>query len=217
MATEFEGILQQVASYYSERVRVHGPTPQGVDWNSATSQELRFEKLLTVCEESSDFSLVEYGCGYGQLVAFLGGKKRNFQYLGVDISRDMICQAEQLFGEAKQCRFHLGDTSPDICDYAVASGVFNVKQDVAPETWWDYMCHVLNDMNVHSRRGLAFNCLTTYSDPGRMRSDLYYADPCAVFDFCKRNFSRNVSLLHDYDLFEFTVVVRKITSKISGA
>jgi hypothetical protein len=26
---------------------------------------------------------------------------------------------------------------------------------------------------------------------------------------CKRRFSRNVALLHDYDLYEFTVLVRK--------
>lgn len=217
MVAEFKEILQSVASYYSERVRAHGPTPQGVDWNSAASQELRFEKLLTVCEGDDDFSLVEYGCGYGQLVAFLRERRRSFQYLGIDISRDMISQAEELFGELEQCKFHLGNTSPDVCDYAVASGVFNVKQEIAPKTWWDYMRHVLNDMNVHSRKGLAFNCLTTYSDPDHMRSELYYADPCTVFDFCKRKFSRNVSLLHDYDLFEFTVVVRKITRNMSGA
>lgn len=216
MAKAFEGILQQVASYYSERVKAHGPTPQGVDWNSAASQELRFEKLLTVCEEDSDFSLVEYGCGYGQLVAFLREKGRSFQYVGIDISRDMICEAEKLFGGTERCRFHLGHTSPDVCDYAVASGVFNVKQEVAPKTWWEYMRYVLEDMDAHSRKGLAFNCLTTYSDPHRMRNDLYYADPCAVFAFCKRNFSRNVSLLHDYDLFEFTVIVRKEACHTSG-
>jgi SAM-dependent methyltransferase len=217
MLREFEEILQKVASYYSERVRVHGPTPLGVDWNSAASQQLRFEKLLTVCEEDNDFSMVEYGCGYGQLVASLMATGRRFQYLGLDISKDMISQAEKLFGKLEQCKFHLGDTSPDVCDYAVASGLFNVKQEVGPQTWWDYMRHVLNDMNVHSRKGLAFNCLTTYSDPDRMRSDLYYSNPCAVFDFCKRNVSRNVSLLHDYDLFEFTVVVKKKTHNISGA
>ena len=29
------------------------------------------------------------------------------------------------------------------------------------------------------------------------------------FDFCKRNFSRNVALLHDYGLYDFTIIVRK--------
>jgi hypothetical protein len=48
--------------------------------------------------------------------------------------------------------------------------------------------------------------LTKYSGADRMaqRPDLYYG-----FDFCKRRFSRNVALLHDYGLYDFTILVRK--------
>jgi len=41
------------------------------------------------------------------------------------------------------------------------------------------------------------------------RPDLYFGDPLLYFDFCKRNFSRNVALLHDYGLYDFTILVRK--------
>jgi hypothetical protein len=62
-------------------------------------------------------------------------------------------------------------------------------------------------MAALSRRGFAFNMLTGYADADRMRPDLYYADPHAVFDRCRR-FSRRVALLHDYPLYEFTMLVR---------
>jgi hypothetical protein len=42
-----------------------------------------------------------------------------------------------------------------------------------------------------------------------MRPDLYYADPCFFFDYCQRRYLRRVAVLHDYGLYEFTVVVRK--------
>jgi hypothetical protein len=42
-----------------------------------------------------------------------------------------------------------------------------------------------------------------------MRPDLYYGDPCALFDHCKRRYARNVAVLHDYGLYEFTILVRK--------
>jgi hypothetical protein len=42
-----------------------------------------------------------------------------------------------------------------------------------------------------------------------MREDLFYADPCELFDYCKTRFARNVALLHDYGLYEFTILVRK--------
>lgn len=53
--------------------------------------------------------------------------------------------------------------------------------------------------------------LTKYSDADRMaeRPDLFFGDPLFFFDFCKRNFSRNVALLHDYGLYDFTILVRK--------
>jgi hypothetical protein len=51
--------------------------------------------------------------------------------------------------------------------------------------------------------------LTSYSDPDKRRPDLYYADPLALFDHCKRTYSRFVSLIHDYPLYEFTLLVRR--------
>ena len=67
----------------------------------------------------------------------------------------------------------------------------------------------LRKMDDHATQGMAFNMLTKYSDADKMRADLYYADPLFLFDYCKRNFSKNVALLHDYRLYDFTILVRK--------
>jgi hypothetical protein len=57
-----------------------------------------------------------------------------------------------------------------------------------------------------SRLGFAFNLLTTFVD---FRADgLFYADPCAFFRFCKQEISPDVVLLHDYPLYEWTMIVR---------
>jgi len=42
-----------------------------------------------------------------------------------------------------------------------------------------------------------------------MKDELFYANPCNFFDFCKNNFSKNVSLIHDYGCYEFTIRVIK--------
>ena len=34
------------------------------------------------------------------------------------------------------------------------------------------------------------------------------ATPLGSFDHCKRKFSRNVALLHDYELYDWTMAVR---------
>ena len=71
------------------------------------------------------------------------------------------------------------------------------------------MWQTLAAINSLSGKGFAFNVLTKYSDPEFMRTDLYYADPLFLFDYCKAKFSTFVSLIHDYPLFEFTILVRK--------
>ena len=43
----------------------------------------------------------------------------------------------------------------------------------------------------------------------RHQADLFYADPLHLFDRCKRTYSRFVTLLHDYPLYEFTIIVRR--------
>ena len=77
------------------------------------------------------------------------------------------------------------------------------------EAWHAHILSSLHGLNGGGRRGFAFNCLTRYSDAALMRPHLFYADPCELFDYCKTRFSRDVALLHDYGLWEFTIAVRR--------
>jgi len=94
-------------------------------------------------------------------------------------------------------------------DYAIASGIFNIRLESSETEWRQYVTGILDRMNRMARKGIAFNMLTSYSDAEFMKAHLYYADPCFYFDYCKRNFSRSVALLHDYGLYDFTILVRK--------
>jgi hypothetical protein len=79
------------------------------------------------------------------------------------------------------------------------------------DEWRGMVTDTLRRMDRLCTKGFSFNMLTSYSDAERMaqRPDLFYGDPLFFFDFCKRNFSRNVALLHDYGIYDFTILVRK--------
>ncbi|MGF6655107.1 hypothetical protein OKW34_005697 [Paraburkholderia youngii] len=94
-------------------------------------------------------------------------------------------------------------------DYSVASGIFNVRMERTDSEWLDYVKATLDVIAESSREGFSFNCLTSYSDRDKMRDYLYYTDPAWAFDFCKRRYSPHVALLHDYGLYEFTILVRQ--------
>lgn len=202
-------ILDEVASYYSEKLAQHGETPLGVDWNSEESQTLRFEQLCKIITVTESFTLNDLGCGYGALFEFLANKYQAFSYLGIDIAEGMIQAAMKRYQANTQARFVVSAEPDNLADYGVASGIFNVRLGRSDAEWRGYLEGMLNVLDRTSRLGFAFNCLTLYSDEDKQRDDLYYADPCLLFDLCKRRYARQVALLHDYGLYEFTILVRK--------
>jgi len=204
-----KAILKDVAAYYSSKLAQHGTAPKGVDWNSKESQEVRFEQLCKVIDSSRAFSINDLGCGYGALVDYLRGRNWNFSYAGYDVSESMIGAAQIRLPESETTHFEVAAEPSRHADYGVASGIFNVRLDHSDEEWLSFIHSTLDILNRTSKRGFSFNCLTSYSDKDKMRADLYYANSLDLFDLCKTKYSKNVSLLHDYDLYEFTILVRK--------
>lgn len=202
-------LLTEVAEYYTTKLAEHGETPRGVDWNSEEGQTLRFEQLCKIIDTKNHFSVNDLGCGYGALYDFLVNKYDEPSYLGVDVSDGMIKAAEQRYKYQPQARFVLSSEPSQVADFGVASGIFNVRMGRSDDEWRSYLEATLDVLDRTSRVGFAFNCLTSYSDKDKMRDYLYYADPCVLFDLCKRRFSHNVAVLHDYGLYEFTILVRK--------
>jgi len=202
-------ILKDIEKYYSQKINTHGPVPAGVDWNSEDSQLIRFEQLLKITSAIiGPFSLLDFGCGYGALYRFMQPRIKNFNYSGYDISEPMIKEAHSLIND-KTVKFSTNLNELGQPDIAVASGIFNVKQNSSQEEWFEYVKETLHRINHISLKGFSFNMLTSYSDTDRKKEYLYYPDPCEIFSFCKREFSKEVALLHDYNLYEFTILVRK--------
>lgn len=203
-------ILKKVAEYYSEKLKIHGENHLGLDWNSKESQFLRFEQLSKIIDYSTPFSLLDYGSGLGDFVHFLQQNKAStFDYIGFDLSKEMIEISNKRFDSNPNVLFTNSEPTQKV-DYLIASGIFNVMpQPYDLKLWEEYIYSCLNSFNQLSSKGFAFNVLTSYSDLEYKKDYLYYADPLKLFDYCKQSFSRNVALLHDYNLYEFTILVRK--------
>jgi len=200
--------LDQVRSYFDKRIQEHGASPLGADWNSEESQNLRFDQLLKVVETQT-FSILDYGCGYGALADYIEQKGFHANYYGFDILDSAIEMAQRTHSGKPNITFTLNKDHLPVCDYTVASGIFNVRGEQSFEDWTNYVIGLLHHFNTLSRRGFASNFLTKYSDTDKMRADLYYADPLYLFDYCKRKFSKNFALLHDYRIYDFTIIVRR--------
>jgi cyclopropane fatty-acyl-phospholipid synthase-like methyltransferase len=205
--SEKNRILGRVNDYYSRKVIEHGATPGGVDWNSEAGQVLRFQKLIEIVDRGGSFSLCDFGCGYGAMAEVVLSAFPECRYTGIDVSSDMIFEAKKR--SLPQSEFLVSSELTGRFDYIVASGVFNVKLDIELPEWESYIYQNLCNFYQACEKGFALNFLSTYSDPEFRKERLFYADPLHFFDFVKRNISKKVSVLHDYELYEFTLLVRK--------
>lgn len=207
-----QAIFDNISDYYSEKILQYGATPQGVDWNGADSQDLRFKQLLKVINSTDAFFKInDIGCGYGKFYSYLQSHfNTQFHYQGYDLSQDMIQSAQNQNSRPNNEFIKIEKTENILpADYSIASGIFNVKMELSNDAWKTFILENLKIINQKSIKGFAFNILTKYSDKPFMKDYLYYADPLELFDFCKTNFSKNVALLHDYDLYEFTLLIKK--------
>jgi len=206
-----EPFIDDTNRYFSEKLRIYGTTPAGVDWNSEYSQKLRFEQFIKmVFPNDHSFSICDFGCGYGAFFDYLLKSYPEIKYTGFDINTDMINAAKSIHqNDGAKSQWNTVLEKGIQFDYMVASGVFNLKLNVEEDVWIQHIMKSLKTIHLNSQKAFAFNVLTSYSDRDKMKDYLFYADPCFWFDFCKREFSKNVALLHDYDLYEFTLIVRK--------
>jgi SAM-dependent methyltransferase len=204
-------ILSEVATYYASKLEAHGSTPQGVDWNGVDSHEQRHRQFLRLFDGSLNCSVIDLGCGFGDFLRFIRTAGHQGRFIGYDIAPSMIKMARELHGESDDRQWRIGAEPAEIADFAIASGIFNVKGDVPNDLWTHYVHRIIDILSHAGRRGFAFNVLSMSSDPDRRRPGLYYADPVNMLTHCLSQYGRSVALLQDYGLYEFTVIVRHVT------
>lgn len=202
--------LDKISNLYSDNLTEHGDQSKAVGWPTADSQELRFEKLTQVITDTdASFSLNDYGCGYGAHLEYLLQKQYSVAgYNGYDLSEEMLSKSkERLKDFDGDLKLINSSTISTPADFTFVSGTFNVRFESSYQEWKKFIEETLTMINDSSNLGFSFNLLSKYVD--WKEPHLFYGDPCYWFDYCKKNFSKQVSLLHDYPLYEWTILVRK--------
>ena len=203
-------LYSEVERYYTRKMRIHGPTPLGVDWSCIPTQELRFVQLLKVCDVEPGMTLNDLGCGYGALLAFLAKRapRAHIDYLGIDLSSAMITHARRLWQGRRSTRFMIGCAPLRVADYSVASGIFNVKLGQPEALWTQFVRTTLTKMHSTSRRGFAVNFLAPARDGSHSPPEIYRSSSSTWQRFCEEVLGAQVTVLNNYGMGEYTLLVR---------
>lgn len=203
-AAQYAGIDR----YYTTKVERFGASPFGVDWACAPSQHLRFLQLLKLVRPLRSFSINDLGCGYGALSGFLRERypEAEIDYLGIDVSAEMVRRAKRASRSHTNARFVVGHRSPRIADYSLASGIFNVIPPGCRTGWEALVAATLATLAETSRHGFAVNFLR--SPTGAPAPSLYGASVDVWSRFCRDHLRCDIDVVDDYGLREFTLIAR---------
>ena len=119
----------RLRDYFEDKLKEHGPTARGVDWNSERRQEICFQQLVRIMENPHGIAgttapqLLDYGCGYGALACWLVQAGLPFsRYQGFDFTPAMIEQARNLLALWKMFNSDRESSAPGgFCDSQWAS------------------------------------------------------------------------------------------------
>ena len=168
----------ETSRWYADKVARHGYDHRGLGFRTRSSQEKRFEALLAL----GDFhgrTLLDVGCGFGDLLAFLHERGIRPAYTGIDICEPMILRCRSRFPDSG-ARFYVSDVlahqPAQMPDFVVASGIFGLDARDARAR----IRPTLQRMFSWAREGVAVNFLSRRSlDPAEGR---VYVDPAEALE-----------------------------------
>jgi cyclopropane fatty-acyl-phospholipid synthase-like methyltransferase len=198
--------LKKVIETYSEAYRKHGRSLASLLLPKGRQNE-RFS-VLTSAMQGSSFSVLDFGCGFGDLKVFLDRNFREVRYTGVDVMPDFIKECRDIHGP--QTDFRLIEGYRDIAhtfDYVVVSGVFNTLYHDTREQHWAAVQDIMRHLFAHTRRAFAFDFMTDQVDftaPGA-----FHQNPMEAYRFAHGELSRRVKLDQSYLPYEFAFIVHK--------
>jgi SAM-dependent methyltransferase len=190
---------------YTERYSKYGHSPKTLGWDKG-KQDIRFSILTSQCALEGK-SILDIGCGFGDLSAYVAEKTKTHTYLGVDIVDILIEEANHRYA-SEAVRFVKADfldfsvdCKIDIC---VASGIFNYRLKEIDN--YDYIRSVMGKAFDVAGEVVALDFLSDKVDFTHPHT--FHSSPERVLGFAYE-LTRNVVLRNDYMPFEFSVFLFK--------
>jgi SAM-dependent methyltransferase len=199
------GKIQEIRDHYDHRISPRRKNHEILDWASHESQHARFQVFADSVYLAGK-TLLDVGCGLGDLRAYLRLRNIPADYTGVDVSENMVQAALERQPDGRfLCADVFGETSffpPAAFDVVFCSGIFNLnlgnnRQFLAPA-----LARLLELAREHA----AFNLLHQRS-AGSDKKYFYY-DPDEILQLLKSQ-PCQVRIIDNYLHNDFTVVCTK--------
>lgn len=200
----------KIEDYYKEKFEQFGRDEKSLGW-SKNKQNVRFHNLCRFFS-IQDKSLLDIGCGFGDLLKYLKEEDVNLQsYTGIDLMPQFIEIANKDHPESNH-KFLKTDfkdfySKEKEFDFIVASGIFGFTIKNSEEENYKYIEEVIGKSFEMSKVGISFDFVSNKVDFKASDTD-FYADPAKILNIAYK-FSRNVILNNSSMPFEFNIIIFK--------
>jgi SAM-dependent methyltransferase len=195
---------KRMYEFYIQSLKDYGPNdPRSVHWLNLYTQTERF-RILSQVGNLQGTSILDAGCGYGDLYAYLKNNDIETHYTGIDIMPEFIKVAQKRFPTLPFEVKDMFDIQEEY-DYILSSGSLSFKID----NYQAYYFSLIRHMFDHARIAVAFNMLDAKNHPNDELYAAYY--PEQVEAYC-RTFCSNVKVITDYLDNDFTIFLYKLDS-----
>ncbi len=191
----------RIIERYDERLKTYGATIEALASGSDDRRKMRFNILKEIGISEGD-SVLDLGCGFGDLFAYFKEIGLNVKYTGIDINPAIIENAKIRFPEIDFRVVDIQEASIENFDYVVSTSSFNLK--LLNEDNYSFIENLLRKCYAVAQKGVAMDFLSSYVDFKGNPEQAFYYSPEKMFSIAK-TITKRVCVRHDYPLFEFCI------------
>jgi SAM-dependent methyltransferase len=182
---------------------MYGESPKSLHWTDYHSMAVRFRHLVEDLDIKGR-SILDAGCGMGDLLPYLHAKTDTFSYLGMDINPGFIEIAKKRYeGHSFSVGNPFDGKLERRFDLVISSGVMNTNV----KGWQKHRKTMVENLFALSSEALAFNMAGSL---GKILETpkIAYADAADILEFCSKLTPKLIFKNH-YDPEDFTIVMYK--------
>ncbi len=199
--------MEKIKQYYDLNNVAGSPDYYILGWESEEAQKLRFDQLIGNMDLNNR-TILDVGCGTGNLLEYISIKFTNFRYTGIDVLPHMIERAEQKKLNGKFVCMDLFKNNPysnKSFDVIFSSGIFNLNLGNNEE----FLLDAVEIFQSLARETVSFNLLWDKSQD--KDSKYFYFSPEEVFNklISKYHEIWNITIQKGYLHNDFTVYLNK--------
>lgn len=200
--------VQNLCKRYHTNFNTYGVDAKSLEWGQGGRQEFRFQSICNDILADKESSVLDIGCGFADLFAFLTARGWQGKYCGVDLCEDFVAVAREKYSSynnftVKLCEFTRLEQEQHF-DYITMIGIHYIIFDHTDPV--SYYQKNLNAAFLLCNKAIIADFMSSYVDYKANKA--FHVSPEDVFSYAK-TLTKRVALLHSYMPYEFCIKLFK--------